>query len=63
MWVILSGEAKWKRGHEEWVTREAGEYFIHTPNESHAMQTFDEPLLVIWAWTGDLEQWAKWSDE
>lgn len=63
MWVVLSGKAKWKRGHEKWVTREPGEYFIHTPNESHAMQTFDEPLLAIWAWTGDLEQWAKWSDD
>ncbi|MGB3366576.1 MAG: dimethylsulfonioproprionate lyase family protein [Acidaminobacteraceae bacterium] len=63
MWVVLSGQAKWKRGKEEWIRRKAGEYFIHTPNESHAMQTFDEPLLAIWAWTGDLDEWAKWSDE
>lgn len=62
MWVVLSGEAKWKRGGEEWLTRKAGEYFMHTSNQSHAMQTLDEPLLAMWAWTGDLEKWAEWTD-
>lgn len=60
MWVVLSGTAQWKRGLEPWQTRKPGEYFIHTQNQSHAMKTMDEPLFALWAWTGDLEQWAQW---
>lgn len=62
MWVILSGRARWKRGEEEWKIRKPGEYFFHSSNKTHAMETMDEPLLAIWAWTGDLGQWAKWKD-
>ena len=62
MWVVLSGKAWWKRGEEEWKIREPGEYFFHSSNESHAMETMGEPLLALWAWTGDLDQWAKWKD-
>ncbi|MBK5242740.1 MAG: cupin domain-containing protein [Clostridium sp.] len=60
MWVVLSGTAQWKRGSELWQTRNPGEYFIHTENQAHAMKTLDEPLLALWAWTGELEQWAEW---
>lgn len=59
-WIILSGTAKWKRGDEPWTLRKAGESFIHTTNQSHAMETLDEPILAMWAWTGDLTKWAKW---
>lgn len=62
LWVVLSGTAKWKRGSEPWQIRKSGEYFIHTPNHPHAMETMDEPLFALWAWTGDLEKWAQWVD-
>jgi len=60
MWVILSGTGMWKRGSKDWQARKPGEYFIHTENQSHAMKTMGEPILALWAWVGDLEQWAKW---
>lgn len=63
MWIVLSGNANWKRGDDDWIIRKPGEYFLHTPNQSHAMETFEEPLLALWAWTGDLDEWAKWSCE
>lgn len=63
MWVILSGTAQWKRGSEEWKTKKPGEYFIHTENQAHAMKTMDEPIFALWAWTGDLEKWAKWVEK
>jgi|GEM_PF-1916284 len=62
-WVVLSGRAKWQRGDEPWVIREPGEYFVHASNESHAMETMDEPLLAMWAWTGDLDKWAQWVEQ
>lgn len=62
LWVILSGSARWKRGDELWKVKKPGDYFFHKSNESHAMETLDEPLLAIWAWTGDLDQWAEWKD-
>lgn len=51
MWVILSGRARWKLSGEEGEIREAGDYFIHPSSEVHAIETMDEPLLAMWAWT------------
>ncbi len=62
MYAVLAGTAQWMRGDEPWQTRKPGEYFIHASNQAHAMRTLDEPLLALWAWTGDLGQWAEWSD-
>ncbi|MEH6825308.1 MAG: dimethylsulfonioproprionate lyase family protein [Motiliproteus sp.] len=62
MYTVLAGTAQWQREGEPWQTRKPGEYFIHTSNQAHAMRTLDEPLLALWAWTGDLGQWAIWSE-
>lgn len=59
-WVILSGNARWKLEDGEWEVKRPGEYFTYTKNQVHSMKTEDEPLLSLWAWTGDLSSWAKW---
>ena len=62
MWYIISGSGKWKRDGEDWRIRKPGEYFIHSPWQSHSMQSLDEPIYALWAWTGDLEKWAEWTE-
>lgn len=59
-WIILSGNAKWKLEDGSWEVRRPGDYFTYTENQVHATKTEDEPLLALWAWTGDLSSWAKW---
>lgn len=60
-WVILSGRAEWKVGDRNWEIKNPEDCFTFTKNESHSMKTLDEPLLALWAWTGDLSSWAKWT--
>lgn len=60
-WLVLSGKAQWKKGDGEWKVKKPEDQFTFEENESHSMKTGDEPLLAIWAWTGDLDSWAKWT--
>lgn len=61
-WVILSGSAKWKVGDQNWESKSPGDRFTLTENEIHSIETLDEPLMCLWAWTGDLSSWARWVD-
>ncbi|WP_419904858.1 dimethylsulfonioproprionate lyase family protein [Kiloniella sp.] len=63
LYVVLSGKADWKRGRKDWQSRDPGEYFFHASNQPHAMRTNDEPLLALWAWSGDIGEWASWVEE
>lgn len=60
-WVILSGSAKWKLEDGIWEIKKPGEHFTYTDNQVHAIKTDDEVLLALWAWTGELNSWAKWT--
>ena len=51
MWVILSGRARWKVAGEEGIVMGPGDYFIHPSKKFHTIETMDEPLLAMWAWT------------
>ena len=31
---------------------------VHEPFQAHAMQTFDQPALILWGWSGSME-WDK----
>lgn len=61
-WLILSGRAKWKLEDGDWIVKSPGEHFTYTRDQVHAVKTGDEILLALWAWTGDLSSWARWSD-
>ena len=61
-YVVLSGEARWRRGREDWVTRTPGDYMWHAENVEHEMRTTDTPLLALWAWTGDIVSPSAWID-
>jgi len=32
-----------------------GEFVLHSSAEPHAMQTYEEPLLALWGWSGDVD--------
>lgn len=60
-WVVLSGNAKWKLEDGNWKIKEPGSHFTYTKNQVHAMKTEDEILLALWAWTGEIDNWAEWT--
>lgn len=60
-WIILSGRSKWQRDDGQWEIKKPEDQFTFKENESHSTRTKDEPLLALWAWTGDLSSWARWT--
>jgi len=55
VYYVVSGKSQWKRGTENWTERTSGSLVFHDHYVSHAMQSFDEPLLSLFAWTSDLD--------
>ena len=53
-YLVLAGDAEWRRDGEPWRMRVAGALIHHTPNQTHAMRTSDQPLLALYAWQGDI---------
>lgn len=52
-WVI-TGNARWCTPTSDRMVP-SGELVLHRSNEPHAMQTFEEPLLALWGWTGNID--------
>ena len=59
-YVVLSGDSLWRHGDEGFQARPGGSYVFHPSQQHHAMQTLEEPLLALWAWTGDIVTDADW---
>ena len=55
LYLVLGGTAEWQRGAEPWARRPPGAFILHPSRIGHAMRTFDEPLLALFAWHGVLE--------
>jgi len=54
LYLVVSGTALWQCGEIEPATRAPGSIILHPSNVVHAMTTFEEPLLAVWTWRGDL---------
>lgn len=54
LYWVMSGHAEWTTPNREQITP-PGRFVLHRSNEPHAMRTFDEPLLALWVWTGDID--------
>jgi quercetin dioxygenase-like cupin family protein len=54
LYLVVSGNALWQSGTDAPALRPPGSLILHPSNVVHAMTTFDEPLLAVWAWRGDL---------
>lgn len=51
---ILSGIAEWQIYYNRPMFHPPGAHIFHPAESPHAMETTAEPLLLIWAWYGDL---------
>ena len=53
---ILTGLAEWQIYYNRPDFHPPGAHIFHPSEAPHAMLTHDEPLLLIWAWTGELDK-------
>jgi mannose-6-phosphate isomerase-like protein (cupin superfamily) len=53
-YLVLSGTADWQMDDAPYVKRVPGEAFVHASNQPHATTTFEEPLLALWFWQGNI---------
>jgi mannose-6-phosphate isomerase-like protein (cupin superfamily) len=58
-YVVLSGDAQWRRGVEPWQPRAPGTVIRHGSMEPHAMRTRAEPLLAAYLWHDHLHEPAR----
>lgn len=54
LYLVLAGNAQWSTPTSERRVP-PGDLVLHKSDESHSMRTFDEPLLALWAWRGDID--------
>lgn len=55
IYAVLGGTAAWWRAGDDWQRRPPGSFILHGSDRAHAMETFDEPLLTLFAWVSDLD--------
>lgn len=55
IYTVLGGTAAWWRAGDGWRRQPPGSFILHEPDRAHAMETFEEPLLTLFAWVGDLD--------
>ena len=51
---VAAGTADWQRG-DEWTSRGPGSTIFHPTGTRHATVTHDEPQLMLFAWTSDVD--------
>ena len=55
---ILSGNALWQQGGDDFIQRQAGSAIFHQNFEPHAMRTQNKALLALFSWAGDISSEA-----
>ncbi len=58
-YLVVAGEADWWRQGEPWRTLPAAAFVHHEPNVVHAMRTSGQPLLALYAWSGEVGTAAR----
>ena len=54
LYLVLNGEALWSVDDDPFKVVSTENFVHHKPNQSHSITTLTEPLLAMWAWTGDI---------
>ncbi len=54
LYLVLSGVARWLTPASDRFVP-PGEFVLHGSDESHEMRTYDEPLLALWSWSGNID--------
>jgi quercetin dioxygenase-like cupin family protein len=60
LYLVICGVARWQTQNADRLVS-PGEYVLHDSDESHAMQTFSEPMLALWSWSGDVHTPATYT--
>jgi quercetin dioxygenase-like cupin family protein len=60
-YFVLSGTATWTAAGRS-QTQPPGSFILHPSNIVHAMQTWDEPLLAVYTWSGDVHSTSVYAD-
>ena len=60
-YFVLSGTATWTAAGRS-QTQPPGSFILHPSNAVHAMQTWDEPLLAVYTWSGDVHSTSVYAD-
>lgn len=62
LYLVVAGTAQWRTPTSDRRVP-PGELVLHRSREAHAMRTFDEPLLALWAWSGEIDAPAVYLEE
>jgi mannose-6-phosphate isomerase-like protein (cupin superfamily) len=54
LYWVMAGHARWTTRRDERIVPPGG-FVLHRSGEPHAMLTFEEPLLALWGWSGDVD--------
>ena len=54
VFVMLAGEAWWKRGDEDYICETAGKRSYHPSMLPHATRTKDKAFMSVFIWSGDV---------
>lgn len=54
LYLVIIGNARWYTPNSDRMVPPR-ELVLHRSSEPHAMQTFEEPLLALWGWTGNID--------
>lgn len=55
LYYLIGGSVDWQQGDGVWRRLSSGTFIHHGTMESHAMRTYDAPLLTFFAWVSDLD--------
>jgi quercetin dioxygenase-like cupin family protein len=54
LYLVIAGTAEWIAPPAQRLVP-PGDLILHTSNQPHAMRTSHEPLLALYAWSGDID--------
>lgn len=60
LYHVLAGHAEWTADTQS-SHPSPGTYILHHSGQVHAMRTNTEPLLALYAWTGDVHAPSEWT--
>ena len=54
VFVMLAGEAGWKRGNADFQVHKPGDRSHHASMLEHATRTYDKAFMSVYVWSGDI---------
>ncbi len=54
LYHVVQGRSGWAVDDLSLSDKNGGDFIHHLSMQPHTMETYDEPLLAIWGWTGEL---------